>query len=176
MPFLDVSEFNLLPPAGTIDPCRLRFAQPEISKDFADPQHGDVYKLATLLEGNPGFASNLPPLQIGEFGGMIWSFDSRRLVALQMARVKANAVVARYQKINAAAVSGRLDNFGAEGSRSGIVVGVRQGGKHSTRLEHRNPEYANVNLGPSLDMSTDEFKSGLRTISKLTGVQFAQLA
>jgi hypothetical protein len=165
---LETYEFNQLPDAGVIDPNRLRFAQPEISKDFSEPKHGDVYKLATSLAQNPALGQQIPPVEIGEFGSMVWSFDTRRLVAFQMAKKNNEGVLIRYRKIGAGGVKGRLDNFGGEGSRGGLVVGVRQGGKHSTRLIHQNPDYERVNLAPNLDFSANEFNSALSVLNRVT--------
>jgi len=166
---LEVSEFLELPQSGTINPNRLRFAQPEISKDFSNPVHGDVYKLATSLAANIGLAQSIPPIEIGEFNSMIWSFDTRRLAAFQMAKRINDAVQVRYIKLTASGVKAKLDNFGANGSRGGLVIGVRQGGKHSTRLEHRNPDFEGYLLGSNLDLTNDEIASATRIINSLTG-------
>jgi len=175
VPFLDQYQFNKMDNNGFIDPCDLRFAQPECSKDFMNAKHGDVYKLASLLKQSPGVASNLPYVEIGEFNSMIWSFDTRRLVALQMARRENIAVVGLYKKITTREVAGRLANFAPGESRCGILCWVRQGGINSTRIVHCNPEYDGVNLDTSLNMTDAEYQSGLRTIKTLTGISLIDL-
>ena len=68
---LETKQFGEIPGNGTTDPNLLRFAQPEISKNFSNSAHGDVYKLGTSLAANPLLAGLIPRVEIGEFSGMI---------------------------------------------------------------------------------------------------------
>ena len=115
----------------------------------------------------------IPAVEIGEFAGRIWSFDTRRLIAFQMAGVNV-----RYRKITPAEVLGKLSNFDRQGSHNGRRCAIRQGGKHSEARIHDNPAFKTPQDGKFLtgspgppacpeDMSVAEFESSRKVLEML---------
>lgn len=133
-------DFEALPPEGTINPFRLRTAQGGIELTFSD-KVSKVHDLVRDLIADPAYASNLPPVSIGCHADRVWSFDTRRVVACQMARAKNPAVEVRYKKISPEYLEERIATIFTPRPWMGIVTAVRDVGKKGGSEPWVNPAY-----------------------------------
>jgi hypothetical protein len=138
---LTVAEFGHLPESGTINPTRLRTAQGGIELHFRDEKHGTIPTLSEKIAVNPGLALTLPPVEVGIHAGEVWSFDTRRVVACQMAWARNHAVVMRYKKIGVQSLENRVGSIYTPRPWRGLVTSVRYEGFNSGSYPHSNPAY-----------------------------------
>jgi hypothetical protein len=138
-PILGVEEFEELPHTGTINPYRLRIAQGGIEMKFRDGRK--LMDTVALLVDNPRITEEIPPVNIGIHLGRVWAFDTRRVVAHQMAREKNEAVVIRYVKIADEDKEERVSSIFTARPYMGLVTAVRYLGKKSGSQAYINPQY-----------------------------------
>ena len=162
---LTVEQFTQLPEKGTLNPTRLRTAQPGIELHFQDVSKGTVAGLGQRLGVDPDIARQLPAVKIGIYKGRVYSFDTRRVVACQMGRARNSAVVISYEKISDKEKENRVSSvFGAR-PWMGLVTAVRNNGTKGGSKPHVNPAYAdqlskrvgaNWNYNSHLGFPTDQ--------------------
>lgn len=162
---LTVEQFAQLPEKGTLNPNRLRTAQPGIELHFQDVSKGTVAGLGERLGVDPDIARLLPAVKIGIYKGRVYSFDTRRVVACQMGRARNSAVVINYEKISEKEKENRVSSvFGAR-PWMGLVTAVRTSGTKGGSKPHVNPAYAdqlskrvgaNWNYNSHLGFPTDQ--------------------
>lgn len=147
---LDIESFNDLPAKGQINPNRLRTAQPGIEMRFREQKYGTIYDLANKLIASPKFAAEIEPVGIGVYRGRVWSFDTRRVVAFQMAHEKNAQVNIRYIKLSRDQLLQRVKDIYEGREWMGLVTAVRNDGKKSGSTPHTNPAYEEQ-LGESVN-------------------------
>ncbi|GAA1143496.1 hypothetical protein [Ornithinicoccus hortensis] len=138
---LTVQEFEALPEKGRLNPFKLRTVQPGIELHFADKSKGKVADLGNRLAEDPELARRLPAVKIGVYKGRVYSFDTRRVVACQMARAKNPAVVISFEKINEKDKATRVSSVYGARPWMGIVTAMREAGMRSGSRPHINPAY-----------------------------------
>jgi len=139
---LTVEEFEQLPRKGTLNPYKLRTAQPGIELHFADQSKGTVAGLGERLGVDPAIARELPAVKVGVYKGRVYSFDTRRVVACQMGRAKNNAVEISFEKIDEKDKATRVSSVYGARPWMGIVTAMRENGMKGGSMPHINPAYA----------------------------------
>ena len=134
---LTALEFDALAEEDFINPYRLRLAQGGINSEFRDGQ--SLEEMKNKLIADPGYAREIPPIEIGVLDGRVFSFDTRRLIVHQQAREMNPDVRIRYKKISGAYLEGRVERIYSERAWNGLVTAVRYGGKNSEAEPYINP-------------------------------------
>jgi hypothetical protein len=124
-----------------INPCRLRTAQGGIELRFRDEDR-TIHDTMRKLVDDPGYAARIPPVNLGVHNDRVWSFDTRRVVAGQMAREQNARVLIRYQKISDADLAQRVGSIYTARRWQGLVTAVRYEGMSSGATPHINPAYS----------------------------------
>jgi hypothetical protein len=144
---VEPAEFERMAPKGVINPYRLRTAQGGIELHFREKEKGKITDLVTKLVATPTMASTIPPVGLAVHENKVWSFDTRRVVAFQMAQEQLRAknpdfvLSIPYVKLATSATEERVGSIYTPRPGMGIITAVRYQGLGSTSEPWINPAY-----------------------------------
>ncbi|MDC0036688.1 hypothetical protein OAJ27_00400 [bacterium] len=163
---LGVEEYNTLPKNGSIDPTRLRWAQPGCSSTFT--QSGEkLESLTQAILANPN--TPLTKVDIGVYQGKVYCFNTRRLVAYMKAWEQNPNVTILYKKCVDPPLTRYIQTVFESKPGNGIAVAYRFNNKKGSESElYVNPRYKDA-LRPAAATYHEMFPSNRKAVHDANG-------